>query len=56
MSKNAIEAMQKVGLIEIKVFRLGKGRTIKYKPSKLEGYKEIPEKVFKGQSISHSIA
>ena len=56
MSKKAIEAMQRVGLIEVKVFRLGKGRKIKYKPSKLVGYKEIPEKVIKGQSISHSIA
>lgn len=52
--------MQKIGLIEIKVFRLRKGKTMKYKPSKhkpskLEGYKNIPEKVMKGRSISHRI-
>lgn len=56
MSKKAIMAMRKVGLIEVRVYIMGKGRIVKHKTPKPQSREKVPEKVIKGHSISHRIA
>ena len=56
MSKKAIMAMRKVGLIEVRVYMMGKGSIVKHRTPKPQSREKVPEKVIKGHSISHSIA
>lgn len=57
LSKREIRELQKIGQIEVRVHQLAHCRSVKPKPKQLRGALDIiPEKVFGGQSISHSIS
>jgi hypothetical protein len=49
--------MKKVGMIEVFIYRHRNTKNTKPEKNKLKrAIKEVPEKVIKGQTISHSIA
>lgn len=57
LTKREIEDLQKIGQIEVRVHQLSHCRSVNPKPKQLRGTLGIlPEKVFGGQAISHSIS
>lgn len=57
LSRREVKELQKIGQIEVRVHQLEHCRSVKPKPKQLRGALDIiPEKVFGGQAISHSIS
>jgi hypothetical protein len=57
LSKREVKELQKIGQIEVRVHQLAHCRSVKPKPKQLRGALGIiPENVFGGQAISHSIS
>lgn len=57
INKTEKEILQKIGQIEVRVHQLEHRRSTKRKPKKLrDALGVLPEKLFGGQAISHSVS